>query len=294
MKNILVLIISLNTLAAFGQKKKAVDLQWKIDKNEKLNYATVMSEIDTSTFEMDFGSLFESLSDSSETGFLESKDFFNKFNKAFANLDYVSTLSTEKEGVIDLVMTTRPTEPLSEVVTDSTEGDEGEILKMMQAATQGVMLRGSVYENGGIHSFWVKSSQKNLISLLFELPKQPVKIGDKWPLEINLITNDQNFKCDSSYKLNEVTLTDIKKVDGETIAVLKYDIEEYVIGDFNSPSFFGGEGESQETMLKFTHQGIAEFSIDRGRWVSYDAIMVLNATGVMTANKSTKFTLIAE
>ena len=65
-------------------------------------------------------------------------------------------------------------------------------------------------------SFWVKSSQKNLIAIFFQLPAKPVKIGDKWSLDINLIANDQNFECDSAYKINEVTLTDIKKVNGET------------------------------------------------------------------------------
>lgn len=168
------------------------------------------------------------------------------------------------------------------------------VLKMMQSMTQGVMLRGSVYETGGIHSFWVKSAQKNLIALFFELPTKPVKVGDKWSLDINLITNDQNFDCDSSYKINEVTLADIKKINGETIAVLKYNIVEYVKGNFNTPSFFGSEGGQKETMMKFTHQGIAEFSVDKGRWINYDGIMSLEATGVMTANKKTKFTLIDE
>ena len=99
------------------------------------------------------------------------------------------------------------------------------------------------------------------------------------------------FDCDSSFKLNEVILADVKKVNGETIAVLKYNIVEYVKGNFNSP-FFGNEGGQKETMMKFTHQGIAEFSVDKGRWLTYDGIMNLQATGVMTANKKTKFTLI--
>jgi len=88
-------------------------------------------------------------------------------------------------------------------------------------------------------------------------------------------------------------LTDIKKNKGETIAVIKYNIVEYVNGTFNSPSFMGG-GEEQKTMMKFTHQAIAEFSVDKGRWISYDGIMSLDASGVLTAKKKTKFTLIIE
>jgi hypothetical protein len=294
MKMRLTILLVVIATTAYGQRNQTVDLKWKIDKNEKLNYATVMSDIDTSSIEMDFGGLFKSLSDSTANGLKESKDFFNKFNDAFKNLDYITTLATEKKGVIDIVMTTRSKENTQETEIDSTDSKEAEMFKMMKSMNQGVMLRGSVYEKGDIHSFWVKSNQKNLIAIFFQLPTIPVKIGDKWSLDINLIENDQNFKCDSAYKINEVTLTDIKKVDGETVAVLKYNIVEYVNGDFNSPSFFGSQGSKKETMMKFSHQGIAEFSIDKGRWIIYDGIMSLEASGVMTANKKTKFTLIQE
>jgi hypothetical protein len=167
-------------------------------------------------------------------------------------------------------------------------------LKMMQSMNQGVVLRGSVYETGAIHSFWVKSAQKNLIALFFELPTKPVKVGDKWSLDISLISNDQNFACDTSYKINEVSLVDIKEVDGEIIVVFKYNIVEYVKGNFYTPSFFGDGGGQKESMLKFTHQGLGEFSVDKGRWVNYDGIMSLEATGVMTANSKTKFMLVDE
>ena len=282
------------TLSMFGQKNQTVDLKWKIAKDEKLSYLTVMSDIDTSSIEMDFGGLFKALSDSSENGIKESKEFFKKFNQAFKNQDYVTTLTNKGNRVIDIVMTAKPKEQSKETDIDKANSKEAEIMKMMQSMTQGVVLRGSVYESGGIHSFWIKSTQKNLISLFFELPTNPVKVGDKWSLDINLITNDQNFECDSAYKKNEVTLNEIKVVNGDSIAVLKYNIDEYVKGDFNTPSFFGSEGGKKETLMRFSHQGIAEFSVNNGRWISYDVIMSLEATGIMTANKKTKYSLIKE
>jgi hypothetical protein len=278
----------------FGQNNQSVDLKWKIAKNEKLSYLTVMSDIDTNAIEMDFEGMYKSLSDTSENGYKESKNFFKKLNKVFENYDYVTTLTNSGNSVIDIILAIKPNETIQETDIDTSDNKEAEIMRMMQSMNQGILLRGSVYESGEIHSFWVKNDQKNLISLFFELPSKPVKVGDKWSLNINLISNDQNFECDSAFKINEVTLIEIKVVNGETIAVLKYNIIEYVKGNFNSPSFFGSEDGIKETMMKFSYQGISEFSIDKGYWISYDGIMSLDASGVMTANKQTKFTLIKE
>jgi len=292
MRSLLTFVLGFLTVSTFGQTTQTIDLKWKIGEQEKVNYFTVMRDIDTSKVEMNFGSLFKSFSDSTGKGLTETKDLFKELNQAMQDIDYVTTLTNKGNGVIDIVMTTRPKEKAKEIPKDTTGSKVGDMLKMMQAMNQGIMLRGSVYANGGIHSFWVKNSQKNLIALFFELPTKPVKIGDRWKLDINLISNDQNFSCDSAYKINEVTLTDIKIIQGETIAVIKYNIVEYVHGSFDSPLFMGGG--KQPTMMQFSHQAIADFSVDKGRWISYDGIMSLDATGVMTAKTKTKFTLISE
>ncbi|WP_338790539.1 hypothetical protein [Bernardetia sp. MNP-M8] len=292
MKNILIVLLTLIPITAFAQDKESVDLRWKIQENEELSYKTAMKEMDSSYMEMDFGSLFNSLSSNKKEGLSESQKLFNQLNKVVADMDYITTLHKKQKGVIDIQMKMYNRESDSEIENDTIRGTKT-ILRMMSAMNKGVVLRGSVLETGEIHSFWLQSRQKNLISVLFELPNKPVSIGDTWKLDVNFITNDQNFECDSAYKINEVTLVDIKMIDGERIAVLKYNVEEYVNGIFNSPSFFESDGK-KDTMMRFNHQAIAEFSIDKGRWISYNGIMSLEAKGVMNANKKTKFTLLPE
>lgn len=290
MKNILSIAFILITISTFGQ---TVDLRWKIGEKEKLNYLTVMSDIDTSEFEINFDGFFKAFSDSSRKINTESQNFFKELNKIMQNVDYISTLTNKGNGIIDIVVTTRPKEKSNEIPADTTESKESEILKMMQLMNHGVMLRGSVYANGGIHSFWTNSNQKNQIALFFELPTKPVKVGETWKLDVNLIDADQNFTCDSSYYINEVTLEEIKIFKGETIAIIKYNFIEYVNGIFVSPGFMDGGGE-QKSMMKLTHQAIAEFSVDKGRWISYDGIMSMDATGVMNGKKKTRLKLLSE
>jgi predicted CopG family antitoxin len=293
MRKILTLTLGLFAITAFGQKSEKVELNWKINSGETLSYQTVMTEIDTSTVKFNFGGLFNALSDSTNENIDEAQKLFEELNKSFQNIDFVTNLTNKKNGIIDIVMQTRPKENVEEVKSDTLDEKMAEMMKMMQSMSQGVMLRGSVFETGGIHSFWVKSNQKNLIAIFFELPQNPVKVGDTWELDVNLIANDQNFECDSAYKVNKVTLTDLKSKNNETIAVLKYEIIEFVDGTFHSPSFMG-KGGPTKTMMKFTYQAIAEFSIEKGRWISYDGIMSLEASGIMTSNTKKKFSLIRE
>jgi len=283
----------LMSIPTYSQKNKEVELNWKIAPQETLTYQTIMNEIDTSVVEVNFGDLSKAFADSTEDKTNEAKNLFKQLNESFKSIDLLTDLTSNGNGTVEIVMKTRPKEEVATNKSDTTDNKMAEMMKMLQSMNQGIMLRGSVYETGGIHSFWVKSSQKNLIAMFFQLPNKPVKIGDSWQLDINLIGNDQNFKCDSAYKVNKVTLIDLKKQNGETIAVIKYEIEEFVDGIFNSPSMFGSGGPTQ-TMMKFTHQAIAEFSINKGRWISYDGIMGVLASGVMIANTKKKFSLIEE
>jgi len=275
---------------SFSQTSDEVSLDWKINSDETLTYLTLMNEIDTSEMEFNFSNLFKKFADSSEDNSSKVKDLLKQLNDSFKNIDLISELTNNGNGTIELIMKTRPQEEGIDK-TDSKDDEVSEMIKKMQSMNRGIMLRGSIYETGGIHSFWVKSNQKNLIALFFELPTKPVKVGDSWELDVDLIANDQNFECDSAYKLNKVTLIDLKKTQGETIAVLKYEIEEFVVGSFNA-SFSMENDPSTPTMMKFKHQAIAEFSVEKGRWISYDGIMGLEATGFMSANIKKSFALI--
>lgn len=164
----------------------------------------------------------------------------------------------------------------------------------MVSGIEGIQLRGSVYDRGGIHSFWLNPKQKNLIAVLFELPGRSVEVGDRWEISVNLISMDQKFVCDSAYRKNEVSLIGFDVMGTDTIAIIKYDIVEFVSGKLYLPFPLGGSdnGKSTDIMFKFTHKAIGEFSGSEGKWKIYSGIMSIEATGLMLANLTTRLILM--
>ena len=293
MKKLLTIFFALAlTTSVWGQTAQSVDLNWKIAPDEKLTYKTVMNQVDTSSMQFDFDNFLGIFSDSTIEKDIKAQNMLKAISKAFQEKSLLTTLSNNRQGIIEIVSSMQSDEKIEDMKFDSTASAEDQMAKML-LALQDVMLRGSVYESGGIHSFWVKSNQKNIISMFFELPEKPVKVGDRWKLEVNLISNDQNFECDSAYKINQVQLTELKRINGERIAVLKYEITEYVDGVFHSPAAFS-KGGSIPTTMKLTYFAIAEFSIDKGRWHSYEGIMSYKTKGFMNTNSTQSFSLIEE
>jgi len=295
MSNTLTLILTLLTTTLFSQTQQPVELKWKIAGDELLNYNTIMSQVDSSEFEMEIGDFFKSGLDEMDSLTGEFDSIFTLMSEEMLNQDYVTTLTNKGNDVIDIVIATKPADDKeSELNRDVINFDDVSFFELYKSFSQGVMMRGSVYADGGVHSFWVVNAQKNIIALFFELPSKPVKIGDTWSLDINFIENAMNFVCDSSYRENEVKLSDIKIVNGDTIAVLQYNIVEYIDGVLNPPSLFMNNNSDQQTVMKYSYQGVSEFSITQGRWVSYYGIMSSEVSGFMSMNLKQKYALLKE
>jgi hypothetical protein len=285
MKYQMILLFVALFIFSLTNAQEEYELNWKIGKKEKLIYFTSMQQIDPIELEMDIDEVFGIFFNDSASSKSKTEEMLKEFQDLSSEMNMKTTLTNSGEGYMDIVMEMTPNKENTE------DDDEMSIMKKMM---QGVVLRGSVNNTGSIHSFWVRNDQRNLISLLFELPENPVKTGDSWELDIHLISNDHNFICSEATRKNNVTLVKVEEIDSEKIAILKYDISEYVKGDFTKPAFMGSSGGPVETTVKSTHSAIAKFSIDKGRWISYDGIMSVESTGFMKSSGKTKFSLKTE
>jgi len=213
-------------------------------------------------------------------------EMFKAMQAQVSDLKYETKLFPDKNGNVDIA-----------VMLKKNKADTSETLFSEMAKMNGnVVLRGKVSPEGELLSFYYKRAQNNLISILFELPTKPVAIGDEWNLSVDLISMDQNFKADTLYRKNVVRLKDIKIENGKKIAVIEYDIEQFVSGDFGSGmmTMFSEDTADKKTFLKMSHEATAEFDLEKGYWILYDGIMNVETNFSlmgMGGNKRTEFKL---
>lgn len=269
------------TAASAQTPVQPVMLQWKIKPGDSLLYLTRMNDLDS----VRVGDSIVKKNNSPYQKYLDtsSSDIIRKMREIVSAKDdfqYRSKLTNTGENNIDVEMCYwKPAD--SAAITKPLTMDYFPKLSGV------VSLRGSVSEKGKVTSFYVKNSQRNIIALFFELPGKPVKPGDSWPLDVQFITIDHTFKCDSSFRKNSVTLVELKKSGKETIAVLRYDIEEFVNGDW----MFTPAATPRKVYCHARYSGTAEFSVEKGRWISYNGLLILNAHSLFGNNSIKEFVL---
>lgn len=281
---------------SFGQSKDNVFLQWKIYPNDTLKYELISRDLDTSdrnNNRVDLSGFFKSFNDTSKLSELPDslKIAFSDSIKILQQKMSDPSIMEKFNKNLGQAFKIRGNGNDTLLITATNKNKNIVDIEMSQPPSTIVMLRGAVYDNGNIQSFFIKSPQKNLIALYFELPNKVIKVGDTWSLDINLISMDQNFKCDSSYKLNKVTFSNIKRKSNETVAVIDYDIEEYVTGDFYNQ--FAGNTKIRTT-IKFKYNATGEFSIDKGKWLSYNGTQSIYSSGFSNSKTNKKFSLILQ
>ena len=124
-----------------------------------------------------------------------------------------------------------------------------------------------------------------------QLPSQKVAVGDSWSIQTKLINCDQSVVCREAGKKNKVTLEKVEVVDGETIAVVNYDIVESFAGeyDFSGIAFknpFIGNDKFIGIEAKVSGKGY--FSISKGRWNKYASYISITKKNSTNSNTSTQ------
>jgi|GEM_PF-878405 len=323
-KPLLSFILVVACLPAFCQTAdQPVLLKWKLKRAEAITYQTEMKIIKDSTLGMNgfFNNFFKNINPSTKDSSDKMPNMDIMLNQMRKQMDespsYLTTM-TWKGATINVEMlinggdssrtnfaslaklfdtsamrrVTSPTKhkPSTKKQNPSSMKPDTMMNSFFRSAMfmmRRVMLRGAINEDGSVSSFYVNTAQRNLLGLFFGLPAKPVKVGDSWPVDVHLVTADQNFICDSASRENKATVADVKFENGQHIVTVKYNLREKIVGTSNMP--FGSS--SEKTSETASYQGTARFSVEKGRWIFYDCLLTEDLNGIVTSHKETKYSL---
>ncbi len=264
----------------------AVLLRWNIPKGKAVAFKTAISPVDPSkdnVMKINLENMFDGISED-ESPPEEITKALNRELRLPKDYSEVTILRGRDTDTISVAMISgdfNPPEPAEGIADEAYQ----KIIAQMEGSVQ---LRGDITPSGSIRTFYLESRQKNLLSMFFELPQSPVRIGDSWELDVNFVSMGHGFICDSAKRVNRVTLVSLEPTDfQDQIATLEYTLSESVKGKFSVPML----GEDKPTNMSFSFIGKGEFLVRKGIWKSFVGRMEMKGTGMMTADVQQVFAM---
>jgi len=261
---ILLLFFILSTINLFADESKSVLLRWKVKEGDVLGFKTSLDEIKD---KKDDKSLKKS----------DSKEGFPKFKLP----DKYSMIAILKPDGKDRFFVELVFHDIGKISSDSDNFSKS-IYEMLKKREGKVQLRGEINSQGKITSFYLPQGQKNLLALFFQLPGKPVKIGDTWSIDVNLISMGAIFDCKKSRRRNLVKLISLRPTgNGDIIAVMEYDIYESIMGTLLGP-----------TSMEMSFKGRGEFLVKEGKWKNFSGIMETETRSILNSSVKQRFAMI--
>jgi len=145
----------------------------------------------------------------------------------------------------------------------------------------------NINDSGDNLSFYLKQRQKNLVSLLFQLPKSKVSINSHWTIPVNLIEAGPGpFHAALAERSNNAYLASISTIDGDRIAEIHYLISEKVEGYFETQSM-----KKVDSSFDISFIAYGEFLVDKGRWKRFRGQLTSNVQGTNQSSNKSLFAL---
>jgi hypothetical protein len=294
--------------------QESVLLEWKITKGDTLKYATTMQpvrepvEIDEDLLKSEEMATLENLMKLKEslsnfnleqrfvtymfvnpnhTNWIDINTYLIQQDSSKSKLGLEEFLAEIKELTQDEKKERKKNNKKEAAQIDVEKYEFNNFFNDFAKLNQNIVLRGRVTNTGELISTYYKNSQRNLISILFELPNKSVKIGEPWKLNMSMIEMDQHFICDSLNRVNKVFIEQLLETNDDTVAVVKYNISEYVDGNFNNPlADLFGKKPNGKIYMSISYTATGHFSISKGKWISYEGEMEIDSNFQILDGKS--------
>jgi hypothetical protein len=259
LKKILILVVIIITVVSC--KKEQYQLKWKIPAEDVLIYKIQMETIDSlSSLSDDNMSVLVSMvasmyGDSIEVP-LNSTDLYQGLIRQLNMLAYFSILRKGINNDVKIDFITKQIKEYKEI----------KYLDIFNKFIKKAFFKGTLTDNGNLIDEKGHNAFDPKINILFELPEKPVAIGESWSL--NIKPPDQSLRNSQIDSIkNKVTLTEILIENGDSIALIEYQLQ--------SPDKAGNT-------LRYSGKG--KFNINAGKWIEYTGLLSQKLSGVLPMN----------
>ncbi len=268
LKQLLFILFLSNLLFACNyDKDKKYSLKWKVADNDVIIYNIKMKTVDSLSkiSKTRMKVLIESLSNIYGDSIIITKDtddLYKGLVKQLNMMSYFALIRHNDENSLKIDFITKQTKQYNQI----------KYLELFNKFIKKAFFKGLLKTDGHLVTEEGEAIWDPKINILFQLPSKPVSIGEFWSL--NIIPEWQKErKMNFS---NKVTLSDISIENGDTVALLKYDLQ-----------------NTEQSGKKLGFNGNARFNISKGKWIEYEGTLSQQTTDMLSM-KQTQYMKLSE
>jgi hypothetical protein len=252
------------------QSAAQVRLQWKVTPAQPLFYNVVLDLTNTTGF---------SLGDADIPAAVINQEAAQNFFDLFGKKPCYAILRNKSNKLVDV--------KISQRLEDSGMDEKTlEAYKNQLGLEENVLLRGMVFADGGISTYFIENQQKSLLSAGFELPSKAISKGDTWGIDFSCLDLDGVIITDTISRKTLVKAEELEFIEGDTLVTISYDLSEFMQGKRQLT-----KDQFKEMGFAVKYIGLGKFSVQQGRWLEYNAVFTLETSGLMNGKMKGIFAL---
>lgn len=271
-------ILLIVSLIGYSQESDSVLLRWNIDQGEKLAYALIQEKQSINLGDIPVEDFFKEIPKKGRKRLKVFEKLYKQFESKTGKPNMYSELSRKQDGTLLILM--NKIAPFAEKpFGEDTDLDKQRELDKLSGRLS--FLEGFINEKGEVSGESLHPRHKSLMSLIFQLPQQAVSEGDTWEIFSSFITVHNPADLISSEVKSSAQLLEISQKKSETIARISYKISEKKEIKSMPTSLNQDHNKDETSFAQVVYHAIGEFSIERGRWISYTGMVISKIEGRM-------------
>ena len=136
-------------------------------------------------------------------------------------------------------------------------------------------LSAEIDESGEALSFYLSREQHALAVLAFQLPRDPVRVGESWDVPATLTELSGGYRAEAPFRRSFATLLAVGGTEAEPIAKVLYTAVEAASGELR----LGEETSPLPFNCDLVYLGYGELDVRAGRWRTYKGRLVAEGDG---------------